>query len=126
VTSLRFRARFDEGVEHIRCETGHDPAPAREERVRLEEVRNAAPVIAERRPRVGSRLDRVAFEHDRFVAGTRNREGSSQPGDSSTRNDKPHPQLHAGEVFYFVVRARDRAGNRETNEIERQGVNPCV
>ena len=36
------------------------------------------------------------------------------------------PQLPADEAFYFVVRARDRAGNRDANEVERQGVNLCV
>ena len=36
------------------------------------------------------------------------------------------PALPANEVFYFVVRARDRAGNRDSNQVERQGVNLCV
>jgi hypothetical protein len=36
------------------------------------------------------------------------------------------PPLPADESFYFVVRARDRAGNRDSNLVERQGVNPCV
>jgi len=36
------------------------------------------------------------------------------------------PPLPADAVFYFVVRARDRAGNRDANEVERQGVNLCV
>jgi hypothetical protein len=36
------------------------------------------------------------------------------------------PPLPADEVFYFVVRARDRAGNRDANKVERQGVNLCV
>ena len=36
------------------------------------------------------------------------------------------PALPADEVFYFVVRARDRAGNRDSNQVERQGVNLCV
>ena len=36
------------------------------------------------------------------------------------------PALPAAEVFYFVVRARDRAGNRDPNQVERQGVNLCV
>ena len=34
--------------------------------------------------------------------------------------------LPADESFYFVVRARDRAGNRDANQVERQGVNLCV
>jgi len=36
------------------------------------------------------------------------------------------PQLASTEPFYFVVRARDRAGNEDTNTIEREGVNLCV
>jgi hypothetical protein len=36
------------------------------------------------------------------------------------------PPLPADEVFYFVARARDRAGNRDANQVERQGVNLCV
>ena len=36
------------------------------------------------------------------------------------------PPLPADELVYFVVRARDRAGNREANKVERQGVNLCV
>jgi hypothetical protein len=36
------------------------------------------------------------------------------------------PPLPADEFFYFVVRARDRAGNRDANQVERQGANICV
>jgi hypothetical protein len=36
------------------------------------------------------------------------------------------PLLPADQLFYFVVRARDRAGNRDSNLIEREGVNLCV
>jgi hypothetical protein len=36
------------------------------------------------------------------------------------------PPLPADRLFYFVVRARDKAGNRDSNTVERQGVNPCV
>ncbi len=36
------------------------------------------------------------------------------------------PALPADENVFFVVRARDRAGNRDSNQIERQGVNLCV
>lgn len=36
------------------------------------------------------------------------------------------PPLPTEQVFYFVVRARDRAGNRDANTVERQGQNLCV
>ena len=36
------------------------------------------------------------------------------------------PPLPANQQFYFVVRARDRAGNEDANQVERAGVNLCV
>src|SRR5207247_10660284 len=33
------------------------------------------------------------------------------------------PQLPADQTFYFVVRARDQAGNEDSNTIERRGAN---
>ncbi len=36
------------------------------------------------------------------------------------------PPLPADKYFYFVVRARDQAGNRESNTVERRGVNLCL
>lgn len=36
------------------------------------------------------------------------------------------PPLSAETRYYFVVRARDRAGNRDSNQVEREGVNLCV
>jgi hypothetical protein len=36
------------------------------------------------------------------------------------------PQLPADQVVYFVVRARDKAGNSDSNTVERQGQNLCV
>jgi hypothetical protein len=36
------------------------------------------------------------------------------------------PPLPANQQFYFVVRARDRAGNEDANLVERAGVNNCV
>ena len=36
------------------------------------------------------------------------------------------PQLPTNKVFYFVVRARDGAGNRDSNTVEREGQNLCV
>jgi hypothetical protein len=36
------------------------------------------------------------------------------------------PQLSSIKTFYFVVRARDQAGNEDSNTVERQGQNLCV
>jgi hypothetical protein len=36
------------------------------------------------------------------------------------------PPLSTDRYFYFVVRARDRAGNSDSNTVERQGQNLCV
>jgi hypothetical protein len=36
------------------------------------------------------------------------------------------PALPVSENVYFVVRARDRAGNEDSGRVERQGVDPCV
>jgi hypothetical protein len=36
------------------------------------------------------------------------------------------PQLSSVKTFYFVVRARDEAGNEDSNKVERQGQNLCV
>ena len=36
------------------------------------------------------------------------------------------PPLPADKAVYFVVRARDRAGNIDSNTVERQGENLCV
>ena len=36
------------------------------------------------------------------------------------------PPLPTDETFFFVVRARDLAGNRDSNTVEREGLNLCV
>lgn len=36
------------------------------------------------------------------------------------------PKLPSSESWFFVVRARDRAGNEDANTVEREGVNLCV
>jgi hypothetical protein len=36
------------------------------------------------------------------------------------------PELPTDLVFYFVVRARDQAANRDSNTVEREGQNLCV
>ena len=35
-------------------------------------------------------------------------------------------ELPTDQLFYFVVRARDRAGNSNSNTVEREGQNLCV
>jgi hypothetical protein len=47
---------------------------------------------------------------------------TTRPGASSFDT----PQLPTEQTFYFVVRARDKAGNSDSNKVERQGVNLCV
>jgi len=36
------------------------------------------------------------------------------------------PALPGGRRWYFVVRARDRAGNVDANRVEREGENLCL
>jgi hypothetical protein len=36
------------------------------------------------------------------------------------------PPLPADASFYFVVRAKDRAGNEDSNDVELAGVNICA
>jgi hypothetical protein len=36
------------------------------------------------------------------------------------------PGLASHGTFYFVVRARDQAGNEDQNRVERRGIDPCV
>jgi hypothetical protein len=47
---------------------------------------------------------------------------TTAPGRTSFDTDP----LPVNETFYFVVRARDRAGNSDSNAVERQGQNLCV
>jgi hypothetical protein len=36
------------------------------------------------------------------------------------------PGLASHGTFYFVVRARDQAGNEDHNRVERGGIDPCA
>jgi hypothetical protein len=47
---------------------------------------------------------------------------STEPGVTSFRT----PGLASHGSFYFVVRARDAAGNEDDNLVERHGVDPCL
>jgi hypothetical protein len=46
---------------------------------------------------------------------------TTPPGVTSYRT----PGLASHDTFYFVVRARDQAGNQDHNTVERRGVDPC-
>ena len=47
---------------------------------------------------------------------------TAEPGATSFRT----PGLASHGSFYFVVRARDTAGNEDSNLVERHGVDPCL
>jgi hypothetical protein len=47
---------------------------------------------------------------------------SSRPGATSFTT----PPLPEGAPDYFIDRARDRAGNRDANTLERKGVSLCL
>ena len=47
---------------------------------------------------------------------------TTAPGETRFRT----PGLPSHGSFYFVVRARDRAGNEDRNRVERHGIDPCL
>ena len=47
---------------------------------------------------------------------------TTPPGATSFRT----PGLASHGTFFFVVRARDLAGNEDRNTVERRGLDPCV
>ena len=69
---------------------------------------------------------RIAYEI--YQATTRGGENFSTPtyaaAPGTTSFDTP--QLPTQSTFYFVVRARNRAGNEDSNTIEREGQNLCL
>lgn len=66
--------------------------------------------------------------YDIFMSSTPGAENYSQPAWTTspgvTKFQTPGLSSHGS--FYFVVRARDQAGNEDGNQIERQGVDPCL
>jgi hypothetical protein len=66
--------------------------------------------------------------YDVFMATTPGAEDLSRPTWTTppgvTRFETPGLPSHG--TFYFVVRARDRAGNEDQNRVERRGVDPCL
>ncbi len=66
--------------------------------------------------------------YDVFESATSGGEDFSQPSWTTAPGATTFttPPVSATGPAYFVVRARDRAGNEDHNDIERQGVNPCL
>lgn len=69
-----------------------------------------------------------AIVYDVYLASTSGGEDFStptwttDPGVTTYRT----PGLPSHGTFYFVVRARDQAGNEDQNKVERRGLDPCV
>jgi hypothetical protein len=66
--------------------------------------------------------------YDIYMSTTSGTEDFSKPtwttGPGATRFRTPGLPSHG--TFYFVVRARDAAGNEDGNHVERRGEDPCV
>jgi hypothetical protein len=65
--------------------------------------------------------------YDVFMSTTPGGEDFAQPtwitAPGVTRFTTPGLPSHG--TFYFVVRARDQAGNEDQNTVERTGIDPC-
>jgi hypothetical protein len=68
------------------------------------------------------------LEYDIFMSTKPGGENFSQPSWTSAPGATKFqtPDLPVQSAYYFVVRARDQAGNEDSNDVERQGVSPCV
>jgi hypothetical protein len=75
-----------------------------------------------------NRTPSTQIVYDIYQATKSGGEDFSTPTYSSQRGATTFttPPLRSDTTFYFVVRARDRAGNRDSNTVEREGVNICV
>lgn len=66
--------------------------------------------------------------YDLYQATSPGREDFSRPTYSAPAGATAFstPPLPSDKAYYFVVRARDRAGNRDSNKVERFGQNLCL
>jgi len=73
-----------------------------------------------------TRTNKIAY--DVYQASAPGGEDFSAPTYTTARGATSFvtPPLPADKAVYFVVRARDKAGNRDSNTVERQGQNLCV
>ena len=91
---MRIRPGIQEGLKYVRRPVRQQAPTAREERVRLKEVRNPPPLDVERTPGRLVRTDNISFEHDRLVPRTGHSEGGRKPRHPAARDDEPHtPKL---------------------------------
>lgn len=72
-----------------------------------------------------NRRQRIVYEI--YQASTRGGENYSKPTYTTASGVMSFdtPQLPTEQSFYFVVRARDLAGNEDRNTVEREGQNLC-
>ncbi|MFL5822464.1 MAG: hypothetical protein ACJ764_03385 [Solirubrobacteraceae bacterium] len=68
------------------------------------------------------------IRYDIFMSTTSGGENFSQPNWTSAPGATSFrtPGLPSHGTVYFVVRALDRAGNEDSNQVERRGVDPCL
>ena len=66
--------------------------------------------------------------YDVFISTTAGGEDYSRPNWTTPPGATQFrtPGLASHGTFYFVVRARDQAGNEDQNRVERRGIDPCV
>jgi hypothetical protein len=66
--------------------------------------------------------------YDVFLAYSSGGEDFSQPTWTTSPGVITYrtPGLPSHGAYYFVVRARDQAGNEDQNKVEREGVDPCL
>ena len=100
---LRLRAGAQQRGEHVGGELAEDAPPAREKRVRLEEMGDPAAFDAERAVRRVVGLDVVTLDDDRHVPRSCDAERRGEPRDTAAGDHEPH-ETHAIGVVGWPLR----------------------
>jgi hypothetical protein len=79
-------------------------------------------------PATDNRTPSRRIVYDIFQASSSGGEDFSMPSYTTSPGETSFttPPLPADKAVYFVVRARDKAGNEDANKVERRGENVCV
>jgi hypothetical protein len=79
-------------------------------------------------PATDNRTPSRRIVYDIFQASSSGGEDFSMPAYTTSPGETSFTTspLPADQVVYFVVRARDKAGNEDANKVERRGENICV